>query len=296
MLRVRDLRVGIGALKILRGVDLDIARGETVGLVGEGGSGKSMLALAIMGLLPDAAHAEGSVRFEDAELLHADEPTLCRVRGARIAMVFQEPATALDPRVPIGRQVAEAARAHGVAAPAARARALLARVGLAGVSPGAYPHQMSGGQRQRAMIAGALVCEPPLLLADEPTTALDTITQAGVLELLAELAAERQMAMLLISHDLNVVARATARTAVMYAGRIVETATTPVRPRHPYTAALLAASSVAAALPKPIPGAMPGPRDLPPGCAYAPRCPRADAACAVDPTLVDGVACHHPFW
>ena len=148
------------------------------------------------------------------------------------------------------------------------------------------------------MIAGALVCEPALLLADEPTTALDAITQAGVLALLAELAAERHMAMLLISHDLNVVARATARTAVMYAGRIVEIERSAVllgRPRHPYTAALLAASSVGAALPQPIPGTMPGPRDLPPGCAYASRCPRADIACGVDPALVDGVACHHPL-
>ena len=294
MLAVRGLRVGIGVAKVLRGVDLDIADGETVGLVGESGSGKSMLALAIMGLLPDAALVEGSVRFEGAELLDAGEAALCRVRGARIGMVFQEPATALDPRVPIGRQMAEAARAHGLVAPPD----LMARVGLADVPPSRYPHQISGGQRQRAMIAGALACQPPLLLADEPTTALDTITQAAVLALLAALAAERRMAVLLISHDLNVVARATARAAVMYAGRIVEVERTAVllrRPRHPYTAALLGASSVAATLPRPIPGTMPGPRDIASGCAYAPRCLRADAACVVDPALVDGVACHHPL-
>ena len=299
MLAVRDLRVRIGTAAILRGVDLDVARGETLGLVGESGSGKSMLALAVMGLLPPTARAEGSARLDSTELLGATEATLCRVRGARIGMVFQEPATALDPRVAIGAQVAEAAVAHGVSRPEASARAsrLLARVGLGGLPPGRYPHQMSGGQRQRAMVAGALVCAPDLLVADEPTTALDSVTQAGLLALLSELAAERAMAMLLISHDLAVVARATARVAVMYAGRIVETGATAAllaHPRHPYAEALRAASGTGAALPRPIPGAMPDPRHLPPGCAFAPRCPRADAACAVDPALVGGVACHHP--
>jgi len=297
MLSVRDVRVQIGTAEVLRGIDLFMGAGETVGLVGESGSGKSMLALAVVGLLPPTARATGSVRLDDRELLGAPDTVLCNVRGRDIGFVFQEPATALDPRRNIGAQVAEAALTHRVPRAAHRAEALLARVGLAGMQA-RYPHELSGGQRQRAMIASALVCGPSLLLADEPTTALDSITQARVLDLLAELAAERATALLLISHDFRVVARATKNAAVMYAGRIVETGETArllTAPQHPYTAGLLAASAAGREPPVPIPGRMPSPRDIPPGCAYAARCLRADGLCRNDPALVDGVACHHPL-
>ncbi len=304
LLELCQLRVSLREVPVLHGIDLAIERGDTVGLVGESGSGKSMTALAIMGLLPDYARATGRARFDGLDLLDADEAALCAYRGTRAGMVFQEPMTALNPLMRVSDQVAEPLRLHrGLARAGARdeARALLRRVGLP--QPDAWPHQLSGGQRQRAMIAMALICGPDLLIADEPTTALDVTVQAQILDLLAELVAERRMAMLLVSHDLGVVARSAARVLVMYAGRVVEEGATEAvfaRMAHPYTRALFAASPHATSgRPVPIPGRMPAPGALPPGCAFAPRCPRAQDDCRAAPPPLAGdaahrVACLHP--
>ena len=292
MLRVDDLTVALPmageSVKVLAGVSFSLARGESVGLVGESGSGKSMTALAIMGLLPHGARTAGRILFDGSDLLRADETAMCALRGRRIGMVFQEPMTALNPLQSIGAQVAEPLRLHeklSRAQAASRARDLLARVGLAPprISPDLYPHQLSGGQRQRVVIAMALACGPDLLIADEPTTALDVTVQAQVLDLLADLAAESGMALLLITHDLGVVSQTVDRVLVMYAGRVVEQG--PTRSvfsamAHPYTRALFAASPhESGSLPSPIPGQVPDPRHRPPGCAFAPRCPRAERDC-----------------
>ena len=323
LLEVQDLRVEIagpeGPIPILTGLDLTLAPGESLGVVGESGCGKSMLALAVMGLLPDLAQARGAVRFEGRDLLALNEAELCRLRGRRLAMIFQEPMTSLNPVKTVGRQVAEGLRLHaglGRAEALARAAALLARVGL----PAArfpltlYPHQLSGGQRQRVMIAMALACEPALLIADEPTTALDVTIQRQILDLLLELAEERGMALLLITHDLGVVAETTDRSLVMYAGQIVERAATArlfARMAHPYTRGLFAAvpqlpepgvtaTGGAVALPT-IAGEVTDPAARPPGCAFAPRCPRVTAQCRdkappLSPCDDGGaVACFHPF-
>jgi peptide/nickel transport system ATP-binding protein len=309
MLEVAGLSVAIGGAAILSEVSFSLARGEAVGLVGESGSGKSMTALAVMGLLPERARASGRVLFETTELLAAAEPVLCALRGRRIGMVFQEPMTALNPLSSIGRQIAEPLRLHlrlSRAEAEARVRRLLDRVGLPAprFQPGLYPHQLSGGQRQRVMIAMALACGPDLLIADEPTTALDVTIQAQILDLLGDIAAERGMGLLLITHDLGVVSRSVARVMVMYAGRVVEqgaTAEVFAARRHPYTRGLFAASPHArpparGARLQAIPGQVPEAGRLPPGCAFAPRCPRAQADCLLaPPPLVDGVACLHPF-
>jgi peptide/nickel transport system ATP-binding protein len=292
MLAVEELTVALpmeGRLvAVLHDVSFALGRGDSLGLVGESGCGKSMTALALMGLLPPGARVAGRILFDRRDLLAASEPELCAVRGRRIGMVFQEPMTALNPLMPIGAQVAEPLRLHlklsrGEAD--ARARALLARVGLAApaISPHRYPHQLSGGQRQRVVIAMALACGPDLLIADEPTTALDVTVQAQVLDLLAELAADAGMSLLLITHDLGVVSGTVARVLVMYAGRVVEagpTAEVFARMAHPYTRALFAASPhEAGGRPTPIPGQVPDPRRRPPGCAFAPRCAHAQADC-----------------
>ncbi|MDA8250168.1 MAG: ABC transporter ATP-binding protein [Rhodospirillales bacterium] len=313
MLNVENLTVALPmageSVPVLSGVSFSLARGESVGLVGESGSGKSMTALAVMGLLPPGARSSGRILFDGGDLLRADEAALCALRGKRIGMVFQEPMTALNPLRSIGAQVAEPLRLHeklSRAQAAARARDLLARVGLAPprITPGLYPHQLSGGQRQRVVIAMALACGPDLLIADEPTTALDVTVQAQVLDLLADLAQESGMALLLITHDLGVVSQTVDRVLVMYAGRVVEQG--PTRSvfsamAHPYTRALFAASPhESGGLPAPIPGHVPDPRARPPGCAFAPRCPRADAGCAATlPPLraladAHAAACLHP--
>ncbi|MEO6409062.1 MAG: ABC transporter ATP-binding protein [Burkholderiaceae bacterium] len=288
LLQVADLRVTLatarGPLQALRGVGLHIGGGESVGLIGESGCGKSMTALALMGLLPEGALVSGSIRFKGAELIGLDDAALCRLRGNRIAMVFQEPMTALNPLHSIGRQIAEPLRLHlGLAAGEAQSRALhlLEQVQLANAAQrlNAYPHQLSGGQRQRVTIAMALACEPDLLIADEPTTALDATLQAEILDLVAELVRERSMALLLISHDLGVMAKTVARTLVMYGGTVVESGPTAEvfgRLAHPYTRGLYGARPRLGVTRgqrlATIPGRVPDLADLPKGCPFADRC------------------------
>jgi oligopeptide/dipeptide ABC transporter ATP-binding protein len=278
---------------VVRGVSFSLRRGEVVGLVGESGSGKTMTALALLRLLPPAARiSSGSVRLEGEELLDLPEARLRRVRGGRIAMVFQEPMTALNPVYTIGFQIAEAVRAHrrlSRAAARAEARRLLERVAVADAASRLddYPHQLSGGQRQRAMIAMALASGPDLLLADEPTSALDVTVQGQILQLLEDLRRELGLAVLLITHDLGVVAESCERVLVMYAGQLVEQGTALelfAAPAHPYTRALLAAvprlgrPAPRGRLPA-IPGRVPEPGDLPGGCPFHPRCPAVMEVC-----------------
>jgi peptide/nickel transport system ATP-binding protein len=310
LLEVDQLHVTLptpqGPAAALRGVSLSLDAGQTLGLIGESGCGKSLTALALMGLLPDAAQVAGSIRFGGAELTTLDERDWCRLRGARIGMVFQEPMTALNPLHTVGRQIAEPLRLHrGLSAAAARAEALrlLERVQLAQAAErlDAYPHQLSGGQRQRVVIAIALACGPELLVADEPTTALDVTVQREVLDLIAGLVAETGMALLLVSHDLAVMADRVQRLAVMYAGQIVESgpaAALFARPRHPYTRGLFAARPrfglARGTRLATIPGRVPALHERPPGCAFADRCPIVEPACrGAEPgerPLADG--CH----
>jgi peptide/nickel transport system ATP-binding protein len=299
LLSVRDLRISLptarGPAEALRGVSFTLARGETLGLIGESGCGKSLTALALMGLLPDAARTRGSIRFDGRELIGLPEPDWCRLRGDRIAMVFQEPMTALNPLHTVGRQIGESLRLHrGLGSAAARAEALrlLERVQLpqAARRLDAYPHQLSGGQRQRVVIAIALACGPELLVADEPTTALDVTIQREVLDLLAGLVADSGMALLLVSHDLAVMADRVRRLLVMYAGQVVESgpaAAVFARPAHPYAQGLLAARPrlglARGTRLATIPGRVPELHEMPAGCAFAERCPRVMAACRAAP-------------
>jgi peptide/nickel transport system ATP-binding protein len=295
LLAVSDLRVtlatALGPAEVLRGVSFGLERGQTLGLIGESGCGKSITALALMGLLPEGARVAGSMRFDGGELTTLDDAAWCRLRGRRIAMVFQEPMSALNPLHTIGRQIAEPLRLHtrlGAAAARAEALRLLERVRLPDAKRrlDAYPHQLSGGQRQRVVIAIALACGPDLLVADEPTTALDTSIQREVLDLIGELVADAGMALLLISHDLGVMAQTVRRLMVMYAGHIVEAGPTDAvfaRRAHPYTRGLYAARPK---LGQPrgtrlatIPGRVPELHALPPGCPFADRCALAIDAC-----------------
>ncbi len=246
-LQVRDLSVSLDGHPLVTAIELEVDAGEVYGLVGESGSGKSMIALALMGLLPAGATVSGSVRLDGHELLGADEATLCTIRGRGIGIVFQEPATALNPLLTIGAQVTEGLLANSAVTPAEaamRAAAVLARVGLpaASIPPTRYPHELSGGQRQRVAIAIAIAARPALLIADEPTTALDVTTQAQILALLRTLASEDGMAMVLVSHDLAVVAESAHSIAILRSGRIVEQGrltTVLTRPAHAYTQQLL---------------------------------------------------------
>jgi len=288
LLAVSGLRVdadgGERRATILDGVDLALERGDRLALVGESGCGKSTTALAVLGLLPPALRVRGSIRFDGEELV-GNRPALARVRGRRIGMVFQEPATALNPVFSVGEQVAEVLRRHlgaGRRAAWRRAVELLSEVGIADAALRAreLPHALSGGMRQRVLIAAAIAAEPDLVIADEPTTALDVTVQAQVLDLLRALCAARGTSLLLISHDLGVVARLARRVAVMYAGRVVERADARAlyaRPLHPYTRALFDALPQRARPHEPlaaIPGAVPPPDALPAGCRFHPRCPR----------------------
>ena len=258
LLSVEGLEVAIGGVPILGDVSFGVAPGEIVAITGESGSGKSMTALAAMGLLPATAEARGRVVLEGRDLLTLPEREMCALRGNDVAMVFQEPMTALNPVMTIGDQVAEALRVHGHSDAMATARAALDRVGLEGQGLDRYPHQLSGGQRQRVVIAMAIALRPRLLIADEPTTALDVTTQARILDLLKGLVAEFGMGLLMITHDLAVVAGMADRIVVMRRGEIVEQGATRALLRqmaHPYTRALFAASTHAADLPAPAPGA-----------------------------------------
>jgi len=290
LVTIEGLTVAFNGVAALRGIDLAIGRGEAVGLVGESGCGKSVTWLAALGLLPATAAVAGRVRIEGEDLLGASPAVLERVRGGRIAMIFQDPASALNPVHSLGRQVSEALALHrGMRGAGARAEArrLFDLVGIpdAGRRLDSYPHEMSGGQNQRVMIAMALAGQPELLVADEPTTALDATIQAQILDLLRRLRAELGMALVLISHDLGVVAEMCDRVGVMYAGRIVEEAPSDAlfaAPSHPYTQGLLAALPSMTGPRRrlsAIPGGVPEPWAMPPGCAFAPRCPHAGAAC-----------------
>jgi len=298
LLDVRDLTTEFviergGARHIIRAVDgvsFHIRRGEIVGLVGESGSGKSVTARSIIRLVsPPGRVASGSIVFEGRDLAHLNEGELRHVRGARIGFVFQEPMTALNPVFTIGDQIAEALIVHRVArGAAARARAveLLDAVRMPDPSRRArdYPHQLSGGMRQRALIAAAIACQPSLLIADEPTTALDVTIQAEILDLLGSMRDRFGLSLLLITHDLGVVARLADRVAVMYAGRIIEEGAMRdvlAVPQHPYTRGLLA--SLPGTTPgirlRAIPGTVPDLASLPPGCAFAPRCGELFGVC-----------------
>jgi len=298
LLSVEGLSVDIatprGTLHAVRDVSFHVDRGETLCLVGESGCGKSMTAFALMGLLPHGAtRAASGLVFEGEDLNRASPERLSRLRGDRMAMIFQEPMTALNPVYTIGDQLTEVHRRHkGSTRRAARARAveLLEMVGItaAGERLGQYPHQLSGGLRQRVMIAMALICGPTLVIADEPTTALDVTIQAQILRLLVGLQRELGIALLLITHDLGVVARVADRVAVMYAGAIIEVAPAPAlfaRPHHPYTRGLMTAIPVPGKT-RPgerlgaIPGVVPSLFGETRGCAFRERCAHATAICA----------------
>ncbi|WP_336207209.1 ABC transporter ATP-binding protein [Nonomuraea sp. LPB2021202275-12-8] len=308
-----SIRLRKSAVDIINNVDLRLRRGETLGLVGESGSGKSMTGLSIMGLLPPGGHiAEGSIKLEGRELVGLPERQYQKVRGNEIAMVFQDPMTSLNPTKTIGEQVAEPIRLHlGESPKQARDRAadMLALVGIARPAErmGSYPHQLSGGLRQRVMIAMALSCEPKVLIADEPTTALDVTVQAQVLRLLHDLKDRLGMAMLLITHDMGVIARWADRVSVMYAGGIVESARTDqlfTGMRHPYTQALLACTPRLTQEREntlySIPGSPPDLEHPPAGCRFAARCAHATARCEGEaPALAESrpghtLACWHP--
>ena len=283
---------GRGEVAAVDDVSFEVAEREVLGIVGESGSGKSVTALSIMGLLPKppARIAGGSIRFAGEDLLALSERGLRRVRGPGIGMIFQEPMTSLNPLFSIGNQLVETIRAHERLSPRAcraRAVAMLAKVGIAAPERRLddYPHQLSGGMRQRVMIAMALACNPKLLIADEPTTALDVTIQAQILELLLSLRDEFGMAVVIITHNMGVVAEMADRVLVMYAGKIVERAAVDdlfEKPAHPYTRGLLdsipAIDEVRTRL-RTIPGMLPSPAALPPGCRFAPRCAWQIAAC-----------------
>jgi len=313
LLEVENLSVTLntaaGAGRAVRDLSLIVEKGATLGIVGESGCGKSMTALAIMGLLPDNATTNGRIVFDGTDLLALPEERMCEIRGNRIAMVFQEPMTSLNPVHPIGRQVSETLRLHRrLSRGAAKSEAieLLDRVGIPQPAQRLehYPHQLSGGQRQRVMIAMALSCGPDLLIADEPTTALDVTIQKQILDLLRGLIDDLGMGLVLISHDLGVVAESVDQIIVMYGGAAVETGTTETifqELAHPYTQGLFGAvprlgqrnregKSVRLAS---IPGTVPELKDLPDGCTFADRCQFVSNTCReAPPPLVDVVSGH----
>ena len=294
LLSVRDLSVAFGRNTVVEGVSFDLAPGEILGVVGESGSGKSVTALSIMRLIPSPGRVTGRIDFAGQDLMALPEPRMREIRGRDIAMIFQEPMTSLNPVFTCGDQVMEALVHHrGLDRAGARAEALkllkLVEIPSAERRLDDYPHQLSGGMRQRVMIAMALACRPKLLLADEPTTALDATIQAQILDLLRGLQRELGMAVVLITHDLGVVSEVAHRVLVMYAGRVVETSPAAAifaRPLHPYTEGLLAS------IPRlegpierldAIPGQVPTPDAMPAGCRFAPRCRYAEPACAASP-------------
>ena len=303
MLEIRDLHVQFHGSdhEAVRGIDLTVGDGEIVGLVGESGSGKTVTAMMISGLLrPEQASFRGKILLDGRDLLTSSGDTLRSIQGKDICVVFQEPMSAMDPTMRIGPQVEEALVVHTkLSAEERRARALQAMADAELPEPGTlyrkYPHELSGGMLQRAMVAAAIISEPKLLICDEPTTALDVTIQAQVLELMNELKEKLRTSLLLITHDLGVVAQVCDRVAIMYAGEIVESGTIAEvfdHPHHPYTIGLFGSipslDETAEKL-KPIQGQMPDPTELPEGCAFAPRCPYATGACRTRKPEMTGV-------
>jgi peptide/nickel transport system ATP-binding protein len=290
LIELRDLVVAFGGQLALRGMSLSLGRGEALGMVGESGSGKSVTWLAALGLLPRTAEVSGEACLAGKNLIGAPEEELARVRGGRIGLIFQDPISALNPVHRVGVQVEEALRLHrGLTGQAvtAQARRLFELVGIPDAARrlDLYPHELSGGQNQRVMIAMALAGQPELLIADEPTTALDATIQAQILDLIDRLRREMNMALVLISHDLSVVAELCERIVVMYAGGIVEEASARQlfgAPAHPYTRGLIGAAPPLSARRRltAIPGHVPEPWNMPPGCAFAPRCSIAVPDCS----------------
>jgi peptide/nickel transport system ATP-binding protein/oligopeptide transport system ATP-binding protein len=294
LLSVRNLSVAIGAGLPIADIGFDVAAAEVLGIAGESGSGKSLTLRAILRLLPGAARTGGRILWNGRDLLTLPESALRRIRGREIGMVFQEPMTALNPVLPVGLQITESLRTHlDLRGGAGRRRAveLLDRVGIPSAAQrlGSFPHEFSGGMRQRAMIAIALAAEPKLLLADEPTTALDVTIQNQILKLLLRLRDELSMGIVLVTHDLGVIAETCDRVAIVYAGRVQESgpvAQVFAAPAHAYTAGLLRSipdPRRARQTLDPIPGRPPDPAEMPPGCPFAPRCPIVDAGCTVAP-------------
>ena len=315
LLEARQLRVDLhthrGTAAAVREMSFTLDRGDTLGLIGESGCGKSITALALMGLAPDNATVSGSLTLDGRELIGLRDRDWRRIRGAHIAMIFQEPMTALNPVHRVGAQIAEPLMLHQhLSAGAARAQAisLLERVGIPDPARrvDSFPHQFSGGQRQRIMIAMALACEPDVLIADEPTTALDVTVQKQILALIGELVRERGMALILISHDLGLIAQNVRRMLVMYGGSVVESGPADqvfARPAHPYTRGLLAArpslehrlvAHRSERLPT-IPGSVPGLFSLPPGCPFAGRCAFTAPVCHTQPVPQVIVSDTHAF-
>jgi oligopeptide/dipeptide ABC transporter ATP-binding protein len=311
LLEVSDLRIGIGPIHPLDGISFAVDKGETLGIVGESGSGKSLTALSVMGLLPliGGRVLSGRVVFGGTELTRLSEPAYRRLRGRRIGFITQNPMTSLDPVIRVGAQIDQTARLHlGLSASAAKARSIelmeRLRIPEAATIYHHYPHQLSGGMKQRIVIAMALGANPDLIIADEPTTALDVTIQAQIIGLLAELVRERSVALVLITHDMGVVAQSCDRVVVLYAGRVAESNRVEAifaAPRHPYTRALIRCiprAGMAAGSLKGIPGAVPSVSEYLPGCRFSPRCELAQAVCRDhEPVLIadpDGsrVACH----
>lgn len=307
-LRVRGLSIRLprsrqgnrSTATVVDDVTFDVIQGRTTGLIGESGSGKSLTAMALVGLTPDSAGLGGQVLLDDEDLLAATPARIRQVRGAEISVVFQDPSTALNPTMTIGDQVGEILRGRGLSRRSARERAaeLLDHVGIPDAADrvGAYPHEFSGGMRQRAMIALALAGGPRFILADEPTTALDVTVQARILELLARLRDEDGLAMLLVSHDLRVMSHVADDLVVMYAGRVCERGPAKAvlsRPLHPYTDALVrSVPSVRtqSAIADPLPGSPANPFDRPDGCPFHPRCGRAEDRCRAEVPVLREIA------
>ncbi len=290
-----EFKTAAGTIRAVDGISLSVRKGETLGIVGESGCGKSITSLSIMQLLPKRISriASGQIRFEGKDMLEMAAKEVRSIRGNRIAMIFQEPMTSLNPVFKIGRQISESARYHlklGKKEANERAIEMLRKVGIPRPEKIAeqYAHQLSGGMRQRVMIAMAMVCNPQLLIADEPTTALDVTIQAQILDLMRELQEKEGMSILMITHDLGVVAEMCDRVVIMYAGQIVEetdVATLYSNPLHPYTRGLLASLPQLAGDSErltSIPGQVPNPANLPAGCRFAPRCPVAVDRCRVE--------------
>jgi oligopeptide/dipeptide ABC transporter ATP-binding protein len=292
LLSIKDLNISFrsarSSIKIVNDLSFEIEEAEVFGLVGESGCGKSMTALSIMGILPQNSSAEGRIIFQGHNLLTFDKESIRRLRGKEIAMIFQEPMTSLNPVLTVGYQVAEVLITHlKLSKKEAMAKTVelfrAVRIPSPELRIKEYPHQMSGGMRQRAMIAMAIACGPSLLIADEPTTALDVTIQAQILELLQRLRKEMKMAILLITHDLGIIAENAQRVAIMYAGRLMELSSVDElfrNPRHPYTMGLLDSLPKEKGMPlMPIPGFVPQPYELPPGCKFSDRCRFAIPAC-----------------